>query len=134
MSDILIQSALKEQQRLTDELITAQKEAANTYAAALVSANAVINEEIDMISAGTYLYRDGQQKTQCYFPFPNAGGFPAKNMLCYRNDPAKMAEAVEAQWCKAFHQLWKPRPHGFMCMTHFTTAASERAHLQSQLG
>jgi len=115
MSDILIQSALKEQHRLTDELITAQKEAAEATAASLVAANVVIDEEIDMISAGTYLYRDGQQRQQCYFPFANSGGFPAKNLLCYRNDPAKMGEAVEAQWCKAFHQLWKPRPHGFMC-------------------
>jgi len=115
MSDILIQSALKEQQRLTDELITAQKEAAGVYAAGLVSAAAVISEETDMVSAGTYLYRDGQQRQLCYHPFGNAGGFPAKNLLCYRNDPAKMGEAVEAQYCAAFHQLWKPRPHGFLC-------------------
>lgn len=115
MSDILIQSALKEQQRLTDELITAQKEAAIAYTETAVSASVVVSEETDMVSAGTYLYRDGQQKTLCYAAFSNSGGFPAKNLLCYRNDPAKMAEAVEAQYCAAFHQLWKPRPHGFLC-------------------
>jgi hypothetical protein len=115
MSDILIQSALKEQQRLTDELITAQKQAAEAYSAALVASSVIINEETDMVSAGTYLYPDGVQRGACTPPSSNAGGFPAKNLLCYRNDPAKMGEAVEKQWCAAFHQLWKPRPHGFLC-------------------
>jgi hypothetical protein len=115
MSDILIQSALKEQQRLTGELIQAQKDSAIAAAGAALNTAIAVNEEIDMISAGTYAYQCSWNNFLCSYPTSTSGAFPAKNLLCYRDDPAKQGEAVEAQYCKAFHQLWKPRPHGFLC-------------------